>query len=144
MTDQPTRMSAIQIDQHRKEVNMNLLNLPMEVIDIIKSYSFYDIKSAGIIKKAKEQRSILNQLVTEVVFSNYIHTKQLELLEASLENMIFTQNYWAFGFSGHSTETIQLQGVMCLSCGDYETDIYPDCIRCKCENYYYGIPSDFA
>ena len=75
--------------QHIKEVTMNSLRLPMEVIDIIKSFAFYDIHTANEIKKVKIYKNIFIKTLNEACYSDYKRTISRELLEMDDENILF-------------------------------------------------------
>lgn len=84
-------MSTMSIPQpqHIKEVTMNSLRLPMEVIDIIKSFAFYDIHTANEIKKVKIYKNIFIKTLNEACYSDYKRTISRELLEMDDENILF-------------------------------------------------------
>lgn len=75
--------------QHIKEVTMNYLRLPMEVIGIIKSFTFYDIYTANKIKKVKFYKNIFVKTLNEACYSDYKRTISRELLEMDDENILF-------------------------------------------------------
>ena len=75
--------------QHIKEATMNSLHLPMEVIDIIKSFTFYDIYTANEIKKVKIYKNIFIKTLKEACYSDYKRTISRELLEMDDENILF-------------------------------------------------------
>jgi hypothetical protein len=75
--------------QHIKEATMNSLRLPMEVIDIIKSFTFYDIYTANEIKKVKVYKNRFIKTLKEACYSDYKRTISRELLEMDDENILF-------------------------------------------------------
>ena len=75
--------------QHIKEATMNSLHLPIEVIDIIKSFTFYDIYTANEIKKVKVYKNIFIKTLNEACYSDYKRTISRELLEMDDENILF-------------------------------------------------------
>ena len=68
---------------------MNYLHLPKEVIDIIKSFTFYDIYTANEIKKVKVYKNIFIKTLNEACYSDYKRTISRELLEMDDENILF-------------------------------------------------------
>lgn len=118
--------------QHAKEITINALPIPFEIVDIVKSFVFYDMKSASIIKETKKHKKLTNRKIMEATFSNRKKTEEREYLEMDPDNMIFNDNSWRFGYLYHSTEDIQIQGTNCAICGNYECQIYPASIRCHC------------
>ena len=82
--------------------------------------------------------------INEATFSNLRSMYQRELLEMDMENMIFDIGYWCFGYINHQTETLQFQVNICNKCGNYETDIYIQRIKCNCnENHQNPIEYSF-
>jgi hypothetical protein len=118
--------------QYAKEATMNNLCLPIEIINIVKSFTFYDINTATKMKKVKKYKQKCMKTILDATFSNYKTTLQKELLEYNEENMAFYDGYWRFGYLNHSTETHYIQTENCTKCGNYVSEIYPQCIKCKC------------
>ena len=118
--------------QHAKEATIGNIQLPMDLINIVKSFVFYDIKTATIIKKVKECKKNTMKTITDATFSNYKKTLQQELLEYDEANMIFSDGTWSFVYINHPTESHQIQSENCTKCGDYVSEMYPLCIKCNC------------
>lgn len=104
----------------------------MEIINIVKSFTFYDINTAKIMKNVKKYKKICMKTILDATFSNYKSTLQKELLEDNEENMMFHDGYWRFGYLNHPTEIHQLQTENCTKCGNYICEIYSECIKCNC------------
>jgi len=139
-------MSSIQY-QHLKEITMNQLCLPIEIIDIIKSFTFYDINTANEIKKTKTHQKQVNRLLREVKYSNYKTTLERMSLEMDEDNMIFKPNEkLRFGFILHSTETVYIESYNCLQCGNYMSTLYASAIQCKCNRQMqiFNLPAFFV
>ncbi len=138
-------MSSIQ-HQHAKEATMNLLSLPTEIIDTIKSFSFYDINTANEIKKTKACKHQLMRIFKEATHSNYKTTIQRMFLEMDDENMLFQESEnWRFGFLYHPKETLYIGTQNCLQCGNYVSILYTHPIQCRCNRHIqpFNLPSFF-
>ena len=103
----------------KKLLTINKINLPLDVLNIVKDYMFYTLNSMTHVRK----------LITE--------KKELDLIKKawSRNNIlnIFNQHssrlyeeHWIFGFTYENgpNETVQLQGVNCKKCGEYEYNRY--------------------
>ena len=111
--------------QQIKEMIINQFSVPNELVDIIKSFAFYDIETAMFIKQVKSQKSTL--------------CKSISVADCNHRNTGFDSHpyHWWFGYDIYGDtniygETLQLQGANCVKCGEYMNEIYPDRIRCKC------------
>jgi hypothetical protein len=102
--------------QYYKEFMLNCVKLPMDVITVIKSFSFYDLKMAKIIRKAKEDKRKINQTILEAVTIQHPTTEEV-IFYGTVDE--YLPEHWAFGYIDHPTERIQLQGLNCLNCGNY-------------------------
>ena len=84
---------------------LDKLKIPLETIDIIKSFAFYKINSPPyykIISKTKEP------LLDKFIRIKYIPG-------------ICNNGHWALGFlSPYPNEYTQLQAINCISCGEYK------------------------
>ena len=120
-----------------KLLHINRLYLPVDILEYIKPYLFYDVKTYEIIQNIKIQKQIINILINEAL---------------SRKNSLYYSPYpigfpdfvedWVFGFPGdHVTERLQMQATNCYDCGNYKDDpnmIYhrhipfPNKIYCKC------------
>lgn len=131
--------------QYLKELCINRLYiLPIEVINIIKSFAFYDIKIASQIKNVKEMKKQLNNVVREALtdasLTDLLSDTPSENLRQlfsmyNLNDLMHMRMYgsWGFGFIQHPVERVQFQGYNCSKCGNYRTHIYSDNICCFCE-----------
>jgi len=98
------------------QLHMNRLNLPYDVVNVIKSFLFYDIKTYVVILNIKIQKQI-----THILFMN----DAISRANKFDNNPSYSDNEedWAFGFSGrHYTENLQLQGTNCGRCGNYKVN----------------------
>ncbi len=139
-------MSSTQ-HQHAKEATMNHLRLPMEIVDTIKSFTFYDINTAKKIKKTKAYKRILMRIFKEANYSNYKTTTERMFLEMDEENMVFQEgDIWRFGFVNHPRETLYIESQNCLQCGNYVSTFYTHPIQCKCNRQIqlFNLPSFFV
>ena len=128
------------------QLHINRINLPYELLDIIKSYLFYDIKTYNIIQNSKTQKRIMNNLINSAQMSRANHF-------GNHPNYTDDEEGWVFGFgSEHPTEYIQLQAINCYYCGNYIQHThyyelnYPKRIYCSCpenqEEYNDGWNTD--
>jgi hypothetical protein len=87
------------------QLHINRINLPYELLDIIKSYLFYDIKTYNIIQNTKTQKQIMNNLINSAQMSRANHF-------GNHPNYTDDEEGWVFGFgSEHPTEYIQLHAI---------------------------------
>jgi len=130
---------------HTKEAIIHHFPLPLEIVDIVKSFVFYDIKTANIIKKTKYNKLILTKVINESNVNNHVIEQQRDFIELDHENMLFEPSgIWTFGYIGHPIETLQIDQVkFCLNCGNYISGIYHMRITCNCENNTIELPEFF-
>jgi hypothetical protein len=141
-------------NQHFKELLTNSISLPHDVINVIKSYAFYDIKTANMLKQIKLLKKKTNDLIREALTNSTIDQfvsfqQNPSLLISSsaalsrflpiLDDILYIHaNYpdsWGFSFIEHPTETVQIQGYNCLKCGNYKVNILRlDKICCSCDD----------
>jgi hypothetical protein len=57
---------------HTKEAILLHLAPPLEIIDIIKSFVFYDIKTATAIKQTKYYKKRVIEVINESTENNYV------------------------------------------------------------------------
>ena len=114
------------------QLHMNRLNLPYDLVDVIKSFLFYDIKTYVLILNSKIQKQIIHILFMNDALSRANHFDNKPSYTDKEED-------WAFGFSGlHPTEDLQLQAINCGGCGNYKIHTnmyefeYPNRIYCLC------------
>jgi hypothetical protein len=100
---------------------MDKLRIPIDTIDIIKSFVFYNIHSHAYYKVISKTKGHINDKFTEIKY-----VKRLP------------DGHWFLGFmsyDGHPEGYLQLQAKNCVICGEYiyfkkwEYDIIPPC-RC--------------
>ncbi len=92
-----------------KQLVMNQIRLPMDMINVIKEYCFYNIEEITKKNKLKLHRVIISAEFTRAnKFNN----------ESDYSD---DDPRWYFGFEYHNiyNEQIQLQAIMCLDCGQY-------------------------
>jgi len=131
---------------HIKEATLLHLALPIEVTDIIKSFVFYDIKTANTIKETKRRKLLVITTINESTENNYIVEQERDAIAMmDVENMLFQPSgIWLFGYINHPIETIQLQIKFCLTCGNYISGIYHEQISCNCQNNTIELPDFFV
>lgn len=127
--------------QYLKEILINNIILPNDITNIIKSFAFYDIKTASLIKQSKLTKQRTNELIKEAISDSKISDIHSHNPDQPLYSMLFnlyqvhitSPESWGFGYIEHSTETTQLQGYNCLKCGNYKPRLYIERICCFCE-----------
>jgi hypothetical protein len=100
--------------------SVNGKNLPIEVIDIIKSFAFED-KIVGLAKKVMKQ---LLKKINSAVIHDYINGSS-----ASWEFRIHDERHPLF---------LSIKNTNCTLCGEFEREFHSNCV-CKCimdEDYY--------
>lgn len=109
-----------------KQVAINqLYKIPLEVLDIVKSYLWYDLQTAAVRKNKENVREQISISVSTFNCGEDV-----------------CQTYWYFGSyklkNGEKTE-FRIQGFCCGMCGNYiqtMLSIVPEAVTCNCiENY---------
>lgn len=141
-------------NQHFKELLTNSIPLPHDIINVIKSYAFYDIKTANILKHVKFFKQKTNELIREAltnstidqlvsiqeenpllhIYSSMTLSRFMPILHDILHIHANYPDSWGFGFILHPTETLQIQGYNCLKCGNYKIMRPLDKICCFCQD----------
>jgi hypothetical protein len=102
-------------------MTMNLYNIFEKLPEDLFNYilSFIEPVSPGTQAIRQEKRERINIKIKGAVSRN------------SNENM---EDHWVFGFTDDIDETLQLQAINCIDCGNYIlNDIHiPDRIQCHC------------
>ena len=99
---------------------MNKINLPFDVMNIIKGFTFYDKKNASQIM---EHNQCMKQIVETIKHADSRYTVNIE----------DDDEQWMFGFVNENMyreNPIQLQGVNCKKCGNYTYNVVPENIFC--------------
>ena len=94
-----------------KQLLINSLNSPVELLDIVKSYCFYDKKTFEMIQYAKLQKERTNVIIKRAISRANNFDNHPEYHE--------DDGHWFFGYSIGDIEIIQLQATNCRFCGDY-------------------------
>jgi len=110
--------------------------LPFCILDIIKSFLFYDIKTYETIINTKLNKEKFLYLINNVYISRATNFDDMSDYSDNLE-------HWAFGFEQNSNEKTSMQAINCYSCGNYilhsgDESLFSDNIYCKCENNDYS------
>jgi hypothetical protein len=92
-----------------KQLVMNQMKLPMDMINVIKEYAFYNIEEQTKKNKLKLHRVII---LAEFTRANKFNNDP---------DYSDDDPHWSFGFEvpNDYNEQIQLQGNMCFDCGQY-------------------------
>jgi hypothetical protein len=93
-----------------KQLIINEIRLPMDMINIIKEYSFYNIEE--IAKQNKEKVSRV------IVSAEYTRANRFGNNPTYSDN----EEFWAFGFAHRDSscvESLQIQATNCSTCGNY-------------------------
>jgi hypothetical protein len=103
----------------RKQLIINKLHLPSEMIDIIKEYTFYNIRD-----KAKKRKDKLLSLINDTLYSPI--------------KMRLSLSEWVFWIEEENNKGVQFQNNFCVKCGNYiylDSDIASNkniSISCRC------------
>ena len=114
-----------------KQLLMNVFNLPTVVIDIVKEYCFHEIEKITKKNKIKLHLAICS---AELTRANDF---------AGVPDYTDNDPHWTFGYRGINKygETIQLQAINCVDCGNYQVASTPilakSTILCRCKNNPY-------
>lgn len=114
-------------------MHINRLPLNSDVQDIIKSYLFYDMKTAETLKKIKTQKKEIVYMFENAAVSR----KNDGLQDFEPEPSDIDSEHWVFWLGGNEN---QFQACNCSKCGNYSAeyahDYVPQNILCNCgENY---------
>ena len=82
---------------------INKIHQPMDVLNIIKSYIFYDIESLIFAKKAASKKEIITKKIKD---SNKISSE-------------FNPGYWGLNLNPRYKQKDQFQGYNCGKCGEF-------------------------
>lgn len=116
MTQKPSM--SVKTPTDSVSLTMNGIQLPIEMIETIKSFLFYE-KDVG---EQRMRKKTINDKILNAQFSRFQEEKQ---------NRCSTE-HWSFGFIEDNQENLQLQGMNCDCCGNYIFGIAPDNILCIC------------
>lgn len=110
--------------------------LPFCILDIIKSFLFYDIKTYETIINTKLNKEKFLYLIDNSFINRSNNFDDMSDYSDNLE-------HWAFGFEENSDEKLSMQAINCYSCGNYilhsgDESLFSDNIYCKCENNDYS------
>ena len=110
----------------KKQLIMNEIRLPMDMINIIKEYCFTIIEEVTKRNKYKIHRIITSAESTRANCCNY------------MEDYSDDDPHWCFGvgISNEYKETLQIQALMCSDCGEYQMSSCSPAKMCECENNY--------
>jgi len=116
----------------QKQLSINKLSLPFDIINNIKSYVFYDkmtFEKISFIRNKKKELN--NQFENEEILFYCFHNWEngRELLHTWSVNYYNNKNNYSI--------TFMVQAEMCLYCGNYvksNNEILPLNIRCNCLN----------
>ena len=100
-------------------LHINKMIYPMDVLNIIKSYIFYDMKSLKFAKKVASKKEETTQ---EIKDSKKITS---ELFDAGLGG------YWGLQLKPRYQQIAQFQGYNCNICGEYTLLIWKKYLKIK-------------
>lgn len=106
--------------------------LPYSILDIIKSFIFYDIKTYETIINTRLNKEKFLYLIDNALFNRANNFDNMSEYSDNLE-------HWAFGFGENSDEKLSMQAINCYYCGNYilhsgDETFFSDNIYCICEN----------
>ena len=110
-------------------INRLIKLLPNCILDLIKSFLFYDIETYKIMQNTKLNKEKMLYLINNITFSR---ANNFDDHPDYSDN----EEHWSFG--GYPNEKIELQAENCYYCGNYITHskdpiIFSDNIYCKCD-----------
>ena len=116
-----------------KQLIINQFKLPMELVDIVKSYCFYDVETAERIKKYQEvKRDLLEEFERSLVF------------QSSEDDGCWAVKFWRMDEEDEDEEDadpyehLMIAAGVCLKCGEYEhcfgLQEIPERIMCACSH----------
>ena len=134
-----TRFPTKVIDYKKNLViNRMLMLIPKELIDIIKSYCFYDNKS---ILLAKTEKFIKFKKTRIVMMFRYFTISRFRPIVNQDEGIVFDDEseYWTIINHTHKHIEITLEATNCKCCGNYKNTSrnfieLPKRIKCGCIN----------
>ena len=103
----------------KKLLTINNIKLPLDVLNIVKDYAFYTIDTMSYVRKLiteKKELLLIKKAWSRNNILNRFHQESARVFE----------EHWIFGFTRENDpfENLQLQGVNCKKCGEYETNRY--------------------
>jgi len=113
------------------QLAINQFLLPFELADIIKSFCFYDIKTARTISFIKTKKQ---QIVEHFKCGFSTRKTPLECYFSNTEYQC--EEHWAICLTLNSSHEQQFQASNCNKCGNYKISktILSDKTSCSCEN----------
>jgi hypothetical protein len=113
-----------------KQLQINRFYLPCDVLNEIKSFCFYDIKSWEIMNFIKDKKNIIHNL-----FNNFTISRA-NPYDLYLEGQENTNEQWVFWvYNEDLGSNPNMHGYNCKCCGNYKlttTHNCPDKIMCYC------------
>jgi hypothetical protein len=116
-----------------KQLLINTFNLPEELLDILKSFSFYDVETAARIKQYKEiKRNLLQEFDQTLDF------------QPADEDGCWAVKFWredaddedADDEDADPDQHLMIAACVCYKCGEYENchglQEIPEIIMCSC------------
>ena len=121
-----------------KQLIINSIQLPMDVLGVVKGFCFYDVRTATQIESYKfNKKKMLEELLGPIEFQHSsncdgawasVFWKQDDCLDIEDDDMDPPDPYWDQMIAASN----------CLTCGNYDScynvdmaDL-PDCIKCRC------------
>ena len=110
-------------------INRLVEKLPYSILDLIKSFLFYDTKTYKIIENTKLNKGKMLYIINNITLSRANNFDDHSDYSDNLE-------HWAFGY--FPNEKICMQAVNCYYCGNYishskDDDLFSHNIYCKCD-----------
>ena len=120
-----------------KQMCINKFNLGEDILNEIKSFCFYDIRTWETINFIRHSKKRINSLIKNSTISrNNPH----DFFDPQNPN---EDEHWVFWIFEPNENSVTFQSINCKFCGDYKfTTIneFPNCIRCNCPNDDEGVP----
>jgi ferredoxin len=121
------------VKQCERQLIINQFKLPMELVDIIKDYCFYDVETAERIKKYKEvKRELFQEFEQSLVF------------QSGEDDGCWAVKFWRMDEEDEDEEDadpyehLMIAAGVCIKCGEYEhcysLQEIPERIMCSCSH----------
>lgn len=111
------------IEPIKKLMYINKINLPIELIYILKDYIFYNITKMKFIKGISKKKELINILIQNACSRKMGYDRLLKEGFKDSAEACEKMEIWTLGFpiwNYWSNETIVLRGSNCKKCGEYE------------------------
>jgi hypothetical protein len=120
-----------------KQLCINKFNFPGDILNEIKSFCFYDIRSWETINFIRHSKNRINNLINN---SAITRNNPYDFFDTDNPN---EDEHWVFWIFEPTENSIQFQSMNCKCCGNYKFtnfNEFPNTIRCFCLNDDENVP----